>query len=298
MEGLISKIQRYSIRDGPGIRTTVFCVGCNLRCIWCANPELLESKIEVMYYRERCVRCGACASLSGGTILIEEDGCKIDREKCTNLKECAALCNYNAYEIIGEKITPPLLTEKLLRDKVFYEESGGGITFSGGEPALQPDFIAETAGLLKKENINTALDTAGNVEWEILKKAAENMDLILYDIKAFDEEIHVRTTGFSNALILENARRLAGLNKELWIRLILAPPFNDGKDFEKRLLFIETLGKAVSHVDILPLHTLGSGKYRALGIPNPMDKEKECPGETAANAAAAAERRGFTVSIG
>ena len=296
--GLISKIQRYSTKDGPGIRSTVFFAGCNLRCIWCANPELIESGTKILYYKEHCVRCGACAAVSGGTITVGNEGCEIDRKRCANLAECAAACYHNAYETIGQTVTPPELAKNVIRDKVFYEQSGGGITFSGGEPALHGDFIAETAALLKKENLHIALDTAGNVEWEILKLAAEKADLVLYDIKAFDEEIHRRCTGFSNSLVLENAERLAQLNKTLCIRLVLAPPYNDGEDFEKRLDFAASLGKAVSRIDILPLHRLGSGKYRALGIPDPMEGSPACPDELVRTAAASAERRGFTVSVG
>ena len=296
--GFISKIQRYSTRDGPGIRSTVFCSGCNLRCIWCANPELIEGKTQILYYRDRCVRCGSCAALSKGTITVAETGCNIDRKNCPNLAECAAACYHDAYEATGENITPPELAQKLLKDKAFYDESGGGITFSGGEPALQCDFVAESSALLKKENCGIAVDTAGNVEWEKLQTAVENADLILYDIKAFDEETHIRQTGASNSLILENAERLARLNKALCVRLILTPPYDKTEDLEKRLDFAKSLGAAVRQVDILPLHKLGSGKYRALGIPDPMEEIAACPDEAAQKAAASAERRGFKVTIG
>jgi pyruvate formate lyase activating enzyme len=253
--GFISRIQRYSTRDGPGIRTTVFCIGCNLRCLWCANPELIESKEKTLRYKD-------------------------------------------SVEIVGHIITPQELAEKLIRDKAFYDQSGGGVTFSGGEPALQNEFTAETSVLLKKENVRIALDTAGNVEWDMLKTAAENADLILYDIKAFDEAIHLRCTGASNSLILEHAERLARQNKNLCMRLVLVPGYNDGEDFIKRLDFVSSLGKAVSQIDILPLHRLGAGKYSALGIPDPMEGVKDCPKEISEKAAAEAERRGFTVTVG
>jgi pyruvate formate lyase activating enzyme len=253
--GFISKIQGYSTRDGPGIRSTVFCVGCNLRCLWCGNPELIENREQTLYYKD-------------------------------------------STETIGQHITSKKIVDKLLRDKVFYEQSGGGVTFSGGEPALQAEFIAEASALLKKENIHIALDTAGAVEWETLKTAAESADLILYDIKTSGEGLHTRCTGLSNAIILENAERLASLKKNICIRLILVPGYNDGDDFTKRLDFAASLGKAVCQIDILPLHRLGAGKYRALGIPDPMEGVKDCPKETAEKAAAEAERRGFNVTIG
>jgi len=254
--GFISKIQGYSTKDGPGIRTTVFCVGCNLRCLWCANPELIESKEKTLHY-ENAVS-----------------------------------------ETIGQIITPQDLVKKLIRDKVFYDQSGGGITFSGGEPALQGEFVAETSFLLKKEKIHIALDTAGTAAWDTLKSVSENADLILYDIKAFDEAIHRRCTGLSNSTILENAENLARQDKKLCIRLILVPEYNDRDDFAKRLDFVQSLGKAVCQVDILPLHKLGAGKYKALGIPDPMEGAKDCPKEITEKAVAEAERRGFKVTVG
>jgi len=296
--GAISKIQGYSTKDGPGIRSTVFCAGCNIRCIWCANPELLDGQPQILYHRQRCVHCGACAALSGGTITLGPEGCVIDRKNCTNLNECAAACNYNAYEIIGYTISPAELVQKLLRDKAFFDQSGGGVTFSGGEPALQPEFIAETAALLKSAGIHTALDTAGDVPWEVLETAIEKIDLILYDIKAFDEEIHRRCTGSSNARILQNAERLAHKNKTFHIRLMLAPPYNDGEDWEKRLNFVKSLGSAVSRIELLPLHKLGAGKYRALGLPDPLEGIPECPPEAIKKAVHAAERLGLTITIG
>ncbi|MDR0447465.1 MAG: glycyl-radical enzyme activating protein [Treponema sp.] len=295
--GVISKIQRYSTRDGPGIRTTVFCAGCNLRCIWCANPELFTGDTQILYYRNRCVRCGACTARSRGTIIIGPEGCEIDRIHCNNLAECAAACNHEAYESSGHSITPVELTRKLLRDKAFYDQSGGGITFSGGEPALQPEFIAETAALLRNAGVHTALDTAGNAEWESLETMAENMDLILFDIKAFDDEIHKNCTGVSNSLILENAERFARWNKVLWIRLIFAPPFNDGTDWEKRLDFVNFLGKAVNRIDLLPLHKLGAGKYCALDMPDPLEGVPECSPEAVAEALRIAECKGLTLII-
>ena len=294
--GRISKIQRYSTRDGPGIRSTVFCAGCNLRCVWCANPELIERETQILYYTQRCVRCGACAAMSRGTIAVGHNGCVIDRSRCSRLAECAAACNHDAYEIIGRTISSGELARALIRDKAFYDQSGGGVTFSGGEPALQPDFVAETAAFLQEAGIHIALDTAGNVEWDNLKIAAEKVDLILYDIKAFDEETHRRCTGVSNALILENARRLALLRKTLHVRLILVPPSNDGADFEKRLDFVKSLGNAVSRIDLLPFHKLGAGKYKALGISDPLADYPECPPDSVAKAVAVAERKGLIVN--
>jgi pyruvate formate lyase activating enzyme len=296
--GFISKIQRYSTKDGPGIRSTVFCAGCNLRCLWCANPELVDGGIQILYYKERCVRCGACAALSRGTISVGPGGCTIDRKRCVNLAECAAACSYEAWEITGRGVSPQDLACSLIRDKVFFDQSGGGVTFSGGEPALQAEFVAETAGILKKAGVHVALDTAGAVAWEVLETAAEQADMILYDIKAFDEGLHRACTGISNSLILENAERLARKGRKLCVRLVLVPDHNDGRDMTRRLDFVRSLGNAVVRIDILPLHRLGAGKYRALGIPDPLEGTPECPADTAVGAASEAERMGLRVSIG
>jgi pyruvate formate lyase activating enzyme len=297
-DGFISKIQHYSTKDGPGIRSTVFCMGCNLRCLWCANPELMEGKIRILYHGERCVRCGVCAALSRGTINAGPGGCVIDRKRCANLAECAAACHHEAYETIGRGVSAPDLVRSLLRDRAFFDKSGGGVTFSGGEPALQAEFTACAAALLKSAGVHTALDTAGAVAWEALETVAEKADMILYDIKAFDEGAHRLCTGASNSLILENAERLARKGRRLRVRLVLAPGYNDGGDMTRRLGFVKSLGDAVVQTDILPLHRLGAGKYRALGIPDPLEGTPECPAEAASEAAKEAERMGLKVTIG
>ena len=273
MNGFISRIQRYSTKDGPGIRSTVFLVGCNLRCKWCSNPELLEVGLKIMYFEERCVQCGACVALSNGTISFSGNACRIDRERCTNLEECADACSYNAYEKIGIEISPERLYRKLKRDEPFYRSSGGGVTFSGGEACMQDAFVQETACLLRKDEIHTALETAGSIKWGKLEKLIECIDLILYDIKALDPGIHRRWTGVDNTLILENARRIAAAQKPLGVRMIRVPLLNDGlPEIRARLNFIKELGSAVQQVDILEYHNLGRGKYVRLGMKYPLEE--------------------------
>jgi len=297
--GFISKIQRYSTKDGPGLRSTVFTVGCGLNCLWCSNPELIADGSKILYHPERCRRCGACAALSGGAILLGENGCVIDREACKNLDECASACYYDAYETIGYYITSGELVKKLARDKVFYDQSGGGVTFSGGEPALQSGFVAETSRLLRDMGIHVALDTSGYVPWDKLKEAAENADLILYDIKAFEPGIHLACTGADNRMILENALKLAEMKKDMIIRMIIAPGYNNQPaDIDARLAFVQSLGSAVKQTDILKMHNLGAGKYRSLGVPCPTEGSPGCTDEAAREAALKAERLGLKAVIG
>ena len=267
-KALISNIQNYSTKDGPGIRTTVFFTGCNLKCIWCSNPELIEPGIKVMYFENRCRRCGKCAETAvNNSIILTESGCEIDREKCTNIEECMEVCPYEAYEKSGYEISAQDLYNKLIRDKIFFEQSGGGVTFSGGEAGLQYEFLSEIGAELQKDNIHTALDTAGLITWEKLEKAINSMNMVLFDIKAYDSRLHRKYTGAGNELILENIKKTADKNKELIIRMVIVPGMNDNiEDIKKRISFIKELGSAVKQIDILKYHNLGEGKYKSLGM--------------------------------
>ena len=267
-KALISNIQNYSTKDGPGIRTTVFFTGCNLKCVWCSNPELIEPGIKVMYFENRCRRCGKCAETAvNNSIILTESGCEIDREKCTNIEECMEVCSYEAYEKSGYEISAQDLYNKLIRDKIFFEQSGGGVTFSGGEAGLQYEFLSEIGAELQKDNIHTALDTAGLITWGKLEKAINSMNMVLFDIKAYDSRLHRKYTGAGNELILENIKKTADKNKELIIRMVIVPGMNDNmEDIKKRISFIKELGSAVKQIDILKYHNLGEGKYKSLGM--------------------------------
>ncbi|MCL2811007.1 MAG: glycyl-radical enzyme activating protein [Clostridia bacterium] len=239
------------------MRSTVFAVGCPLRCGWCANPELMETKPKFFHYPERCVKCGACAA-------------------CTDRDRRAAACFYDAYEPVGFTISAQEMAVKLLRDKAFYDQSGGGVTYSGGEAALQADFFLEATEILKADSIHVALDTSGHVPWETLGPLVRAVDLVLYDIKAMDSEIHKRHTGADNHLILENARHIADMGKEMIVRLILVPGINDDeREIQNRLDFAMSLGNVVK-IEILKYHRLGAGKYRRLGLDEPMGDTPEC----------------------
>lgn len=269
MKGLISQIQHYSTKDGPGIRTTVFFMGCNLHCKWCANPETILPGKKIMYHKQKCMGCGTCVQAAPpSSIRLTEEGCVIDRKLCTNLSDMVDICPYDAYEERGQEIGVEELRRKLNRDIIFYRSSGGGVTFSGGEACQQRDFLLEVMRLLKEDGIHMALDTAGNWEYERVLPLLELADLILYDIKAFDSGLHRACTGVGNERILENARKIAGMKKNMHIRLVLVPGVNDQReDVLERFRFVRSLGDAVRQTDLLPYHRLGVGKYQALGIP-------------------------------
>jgi pyruvate formate lyase activating enzyme len=296
VDGFISKIQRYSTKDGPGVRTTVFAVGCPLKCLWCANPELIGDATKFLYHPRRCVGCGACVAQSGGAIRLTEDGCDIDHD-AVNLEECSVVCYYDAYEKIGEIVTVKELVASLLRDKVFYDQSGGGVTFSGGDAAMQAEFFRETAVRLRDFEVHTALDTSGYFPWEKLAPLVSAVDLVLYDIKVLNRNLHKRYTGVDNQLILENAMRIADMGKNIIIRMIMVPGVNDTDDeIIGRLKFIKNLSPSVK-VDILKYHKLGAGKYASLGMIEMMEGTPECPDELTDHVAYLARDMGLAVTV-
>ena len=297
MDGFISKLQRYSTKDGPGVRTTVFAVGCPMSCLWCANPELIGSATKFLYHPQRCIGCGACVAKSGGSIRLTEKGCDIDRETA-DLEECSVVCYYDAYERIGGIVSVGDLVSALLRDKVFFDQSGGGVTFSGGDAAIQAEFFTEVARLLKSAEVHVALDTAGYCPWEKLAPLVEAVDLVLFDIKTLSRTLHKRYTGVDNQLILENAMKIADMGKEMTVRMVLVPGVNDSEDeITGRLKFVKSLSGSIK-VDLLKYHKLGAGKYASLGMIEMMEGTPECSDELADHAAAIARSMGFDVTVG
>jgi len=268
-----------------------------MKCLWCANPELIGDATKFLYHPRRCVGCGACVAKSGGAIRLTDQGCDIDREKA-NLEECSVVCYYDAYERIGEIVTVDELVSRLLRDKVFYDQSGGGVTFSGGDAAMQAEFFIEVAKRLKDSEVHVALDTAGYFPWEKLAPLVAAVDLVLYDIKTLNRALHKRYTGVDNQLILENALRIADMGKDMTIRMVLVPGVNDSQDeISGRLQFAKNLGSSVK-VDILKYHKLGAGKYASLGMIEMMDGTPECSDELAEHAVALARSMGLEVTVG
>lgn len=256
MNGLIGKIQRYSTKDGPGIRTTVFMVGCNLRCKWCANPELLKAD-QVMYHKEKCHHCGSCLAYEG--IQWDTTGVKINRSQCKKIKELEEICPFEAYENVGKWMGSDELVQILLKDKEYYSQSNGGVTFSGGEALLQADFVYECTKKLHEYGIHVTLDTACALPYH---PVLDEVDLILLDIKAYDALLHKKCTGIKNDQILENAKKI---RKPVIVRMVLVPEFNDElEDIKKRIDFASTIH--CIQIDFLKYHILGVSKYEQLGL--------------------------------
>jgi pyruvate formate lyase activating enzyme len=270
--GLISTVQKYSTKDGPGIRDTVFFKGCPLGCLWCSNPELIRPVPDLLYAREKCQQCGTCIKTCPKQALAfnEEGYVEVDRLKCDGCGECIAACPNSALEIAGKFVMVEEVTTELLKDRVFYQTSGGGVTFSGGEPLWQAGFVAQVARNLKAEGIHTALDTAGDVSWCRFEEVLPYIDLVLYDIKVADHNLHRQLTGQENDLIIMNAQLLAQHNVPMHVRLVLIPGLNDSAEELKARMQIVSELSTVQQVDLLPYHRYGVGKYARLGLDYPL----------------------------
>lgn len=249
MNGTIFDIQRFSIFDGPGIRTNVFFKGCNLKCLWCHNPESQNKNTELMLSHAKCIGCGECEIFCKNTFT----------NKCTACGKCVEICPQNARKITGKKVTADEVVEEVIKDKAFYETSGGGVTLSGGEPLLQSDFAAEILRKCKEKNIGTAIETAANVPWKNFQKVLPFLDIILCDIKCIDEVLHKKLTGVSNQLILDNAQKLKSENKNLIFRMPVIPTLNES-EIEKVKVFAGN-----TPLEILAYHNTGKEKYNSLG---------------------------------
>ena len=254
MKAEIFDIQRSSYVDGPGIRTTVFFKGCNLRCAWCHNPESQACRPEIMFYRDKCVGCGKCAEV-----------CPNGLKFCTRCGKCESYCLRDARKLCGREYTADEILAEVIKDKLFYDNSGGGVTFSGGECMLQIDFLEEILKKCRAAGIHTAVDTAGHVPFELFERILPYTDLFLYDFKCFDGDRHKEYTGVDNALILENLARLLELGHPIWVRIPVIPEVNGRvEEMERIRAFLTSHGRP-ENVELLPYHSMGEYKYAAIG---------------------------------
>jgi pyruvate formate lyase activating enzyme len=268
--GTIFAIKRYAIHDGPNLRTTVFFKGCPLSCIWCHNPEGLNPAIGVVTSNDKCIGCGACVEACPTKALtLSSEGIARETSRCTLDMECVRVCPTLAHEATGRETDVPTLMSELKKDIPFYEQSGGGVTFSGGEPLQQADFLLEILKACGKENIHRAVDTCGYAPTETLLQIAEHTDLFLFDLKHMDSDEHQRVTGEPNEQILQNITALAQTEAAIRVRFPLIPGINtDEKNVRATGAFIATL-PGVNDIDLLPYHGAAKSKYDRLGMKNP-----------------------------
>ena len=263
--GFVFDIKRYAIHDGPGIRTTVFFKGCPLRCQWCHNPESWKDLPEPGLRRARCVGCGRCVqACPRDAISMAEEMPAIDPDKCILCGECLKACSVGAREIIGQRMTVADVMKEVEKDVIFYDESGGGVTFSGGEPLAQPQFLLALLNRCRSRRIHTAVDTSCCAEPDILEMVADKADMFLCDIKHIDSELHERFTGTENMLIKDNIRLLAESGTEIIIRIPIIPGFNDGtQNIDATAAFVASLA-GLRRIDILPYNRAGKEKSTRL----------------------------------
>ncbi len=265
-EGMIFDIKRYAIHDGPGIRTTLFLKGCPLNCPWCQNPEGKSPEPELIWRGWHCLGCEDClGSCPQGALALSGDGLVIDRVRCNACGQCVSMCHSGALEMIGRNLTVGQAMDEIEKDSVFYDESGGGVTFSGGEPFMQPEFLGDILEACRKKGIATAVDTSGYVQKDVLLRMLDDIDLLLWDLKIMDEARHRRLTGVNNRLILENLKTVVAGGCPTVVRFSLVPGVNDDRANVKALgEFVSTLD-GTGRVDILPYHGAGVGKAERLG---------------------------------
>lgn len=268
MTGTVFNTQKFSIHDGTGIRTLIFMKGCPLRCIWCSNPESQRTGPEVMFVRSKCTGCGKCAALCREAA-VDDVTFDIDRSRCVKCGLCTSKCYAGAKKMTGRQVTVREMMELIEKDRIFYTNSGGGVTVGGGEPAMQHGFVEELLKACRESHIHTAIETCGYGRWQDICGMFDNADQIFFDLKAIDPELHRRLTGVSNELILHNAEQAAVRGKDVIFRIPLIPGCNDSlTNIEETGIFVGGLsgnGRNVS-IEILPYHDLGRDKYRWLDM--------------------------------
>lgn len=264
---VIFDIERYATKDGPGIRTVIFFKGCNLHGIWCQNPESQSPQPQIMYYKNLCKGCGRCVALCPNHAIRTDEtfGLVTDPLLCTACGACAEHCYFDARKLMGKTMTASELMVEIRKDKPYYESSGGGVTFSGGEPLLYPDFVREVSKQCQEEGIHTAIETAGHIAWQTLERVIPYLNLVFFDLKHIDPDLHQAYTGVTNTMILENLKQLSDVFSPIIIRIPVIPGYNDSVEIQQQMYeFVKTL-KNIQRVELLPYHRLGLGKYKGLG---------------------------------
>jgi pyruvate formate lyase activating enzyme len=266
-EAIVFDVQRFSVHDGPGIRTTVFFKGCPMRCRWCQNPEALRPQPEIAFYADRCRNsrdCWPACPLEA----VQWNGDRIIRQRCDACGRCAEACAYEALRVVGRKTSADALLEEVLRDAAFYRTSGGGVTLSGGEPTLQMEFIGAFARRCRERGVTVGLQTCGFFRWDAFAAHLPSFDFIQFDLKLMDADAHREATGVDNGVILENARRLAAAGAPVMFRMPVVPGITDTEiNLQQVAAFLRELGRPAIH--LLPYHAMGEAKLARIGNPLP-----------------------------
>lgn len=278
--GRVFNIQRFSIDDGPGIRTTVFLKGCPLLCPWCSNPESQQGTLEIAHSDALCDRCGRCIpACPAHAISLDETGARIDRRQCDDCGKCVPVCLPQALRIVGEDRTVAQVFDEVKKDEICYRHSQGGVTCSGGEPLAQARFVAALFARCRQAGIHTALDTCGLAPRRAVERVLAHTDLVLFDLKAIDRERHQTITGVPNEQILENAKRVAESGVAMIARVPLIPSLTDTDDNLMDIArFVRGLGRDIA-VNVLPYHRYGTNKYRMLDRPYALEELQPLSGE-------------------
>jgi pyruvate formate lyase activating enzyme len=266
--GNVFSIERFTLHDGPGIRTTVFLKGCPLRCLWCSNPESHDVNAEIIYIKEKCTGCGRCIELCKQEAIIQEttqSQIKVAFDRCNNCGLCVSECYTDALTMTGEKLTAGYVYEMVARDLLFYRHSNGGVTLSGGEPLLQPEFSIEILRLCQENGIHSAIQTSGYAPTNLVENLLPYVDLFIYDIKHMNDTEHRRLTGVSNQKIIKNLNMLNSRNKTIIIQVALIPGLNDSEENLSAVFRLVKSLDSVKGLSLLSYHTLGVAKYQRMG---------------------------------
>jgi len=299
-KSLIFDIKRYAINDGPGIRIVVFFKGCNLHCAWCHNPESISAKVEKMYAPAKCIKCGSCVeACSENAITLTPYGIITDPELCKICGKCAKVCPTKAIEMSGKVMSVSEIIDLIEKERIFFDQSGGGVTFSGGEPLVHKKMLIELLDECGKRGIHRAVDTAGNVSTETILEVAKRTDLFLYDLKMMDSALHKKWITAGNGKILQNLIAIADVGAHFIIRIPVIGGINDtDENIRQTAKFISELAGDKKEIHLLPYHSVAQNKYIKLGKPDNFEKLREPDKETLERAIAKFGEYGIRASVG